>query len=50
MGDPPVILSRVRKSEVKLHTKGSCWFVEMVYNTRGLLDVNITDLGVDGVL
>jgi hypothetical protein len=50
MGDPPVIFSRVRKSEVKVCTKGSCWFVEMVYNTRGLLDVNITDLGVDGVL
>jgi hypothetical protein len=26
-------------SEDKVHTKGSCWSVEMVYDSRGLLGV-----------
>jgi hypothetical protein len=33
-----------------VHTKDLCWSVEMVYDPRGLLEVSVVDLGVDGVL
>jgi hypothetical protein len=37
-------------SEVKVHTKRSCWYVGMVYGARGLLGVSNTGPRVDGVL
>jgi hypothetical protein len=42
--------SRVRMSEDKVHTKYSCWHVEMVYDPRELSGVSIVGPGVDGVL
>jgi hypothetical protein len=41
----------VRMSEDKCVTKDLCWSVKMVYDPRGLLEVNIVGrLRVDGVL
>jgi hypothetical protein len=37
-------------SEDKVHTKDSCWFVRMVYGSRGLSGVSITGPAVDEML
>jgi hypothetical protein len=42
--------SRVRMSEDKVRTKGSCSSMWMVYAPRRLPGVSTTDLGVNGVL
>jgi hypothetical protein len=42
--------SLVRMSEDKVRTKDSCWFVRMVYGSRGLSGVSITGPTVDEML
>jgi hypothetical protein len=42
--------SRVRMSEDKMCTKGSCWSVEIIYDHIELPRVSAAGLGVDGVL
>jgi hypothetical protein len=42
--------SRVRMSEDKVHTKDLCWFVAMIYDSRGLPGVSIVGSRVDEVL
>jgi hypothetical protein len=35
-------------SETKVRTKDSCWYVRMIYASRGLPGVNTAGPGVDG--
>jgi hypothetical protein len=36
--------------EAKVCTKGSCWFVGMIYGPRGLPELSTVGLRADGVL
>jgi hypothetical protein len=48
MGDRLRSLLRVRMSEDKVHTKDSCWSMDMVYDHRGLFGISTTGPGVAG--
>jgi hypothetical protein len=50
MGDRPKSFSRVRMSEDKVRTEGSCWSVGTIYDPRELPEVSTDGPGVDGVL
>jgi hypothetical protein len=46
MGDRAGCFSRVRMSEDKVSTKGSCWFVGTLYDPRELLGVITAGPGI----
>jgi hypothetical protein len=50
MGDRSGSFLVVRMSEDKVRTKDTCWYVEMVYDPRGLTGVSTAGSGVDEVL